>query len=340
MVAARGKIKEFTLAAGRIRQDSIPASRPCIMARSRRRWRSDGACPSSSKTELPMRRIAAPLALGLLAVLLMAQPSPAIGQTGEADRIDILYVEPESEELRPAYVALRKRAVLEQLKIFLSPIRLPRRLLIKAEQCGALTRDYQPGGAVSICYEYVRRIEQAMPEGRGFLLGPGAFTGENKGSLGRESLTIGPIIMQSLQQSASALFDILDVPVWGNAKEAANRLAAYLMTQFGEEVAWRTLMGSAWFVAQTTMTGAATDFYYVRDPEARNFYNILCMAYASDPKTFGFLARNLDIPSDRSGSCIQDFRHVQEAFDQTILPHVDQILMQKVRATPWLSPPQ
>jgi hypothetical protein len=146
--------------------------------------------------------------------------------------------------------------------------------------------------------------------------------------------------MQSLQQSALALFDILDVPVWGNEKEAANRLAGYLMTQFGEDVAWKTLMGSAWFLAQTTMTGAGAHFYYVRDPEARNFWGMLCMAYASDPDTFGFLARNLDIPSSRIDKCIQDFRSVQFAFDQTILPHVDQILMQKVRATPWLVPPQ
>ena len=285
-----------------------------------------------------MKRIAGPLALGLVAVSLMAQPSPAIGQSEEADRIDILYVEPESEELRPAYVALRKRAVLEQLKTFLSPLKLPRRLLIKAEQCGAPTRDYEPGGPVSICYEYVRRIEQTLPPEAEILLGPGALTGENAGRLQRENLLVAPIVMQALQQSALALFDILDVPVWGNAKEAANRLAGYLMTQFGEKVAWKTLMGSAWFLAQTTITGAGADFYFVRDPEARRFYGILCMAYASDPNSYGFLVRNFDIPSRRVEKCTQDFTQVQQAFDATILPHVDQILLQEVRAMPWLPP--
>jgi Putative metallopeptidase len=110
------------------------------------------------------------------------------------------------------------------------------------------------------------------------------------------------------------------------------------MTQFGDQIAWKTLMGSAWYLAQTTMTGAGADFYYVRDPEARRFYGILCMAYASDPKTFGFLARNLDIPSRRIDKCIEDFVRVQQAFDATIPPRVDQILLQKVRAMPWLSP--
>jgi hypothetical protein len=184
----------------------------------------------------------------------------------------------------------------------------------------------------------VRRIEQTLPEETEILVGPGALTGENRGRLKREDLIVAPVIMVALQKAALALFDILDVPVWGNADEAANPLAGYLMTQFGDQIAWKTLMGSAWYLAQTTMTGAGADFYYVRDPEARRFYGILCMAYASDPKTFGFLARNLDIPSRRIDKCIEDFVRVQQAFDATILPRVDQILLQKVWAMPWLSP--
>jgi hypothetical protein len=285
-----------------------------------------------------MSRFVVAFALGLAAIVLSAQPTPGASQTTESDKIDIFYVEPESAELRPAYVELRKRAVLEQLKTFLSPLELPRRLLIKAEQCGALTREYAPGGPVTICYEYVRRIEQTLPAEAEILVGPGALTGENFGRLQRENLLVAPIIMQALQQTALALFDILDVPVWGNAEEAANRLAGYLMTQFGDRVAWKTLMGSAWYLAQTTMTGAGSDFYYVRDPAARRFFGILCMAYASDPNTYGFLVKNLDIPSRRVEKCTQDFTQVQQAFDATILPRVDQILLQKVRAMPWLPP--
>jgi len=167
---------------------------------------------------------------------------------------------------------------------------------------------------------------------------PGALTGENRGRLRKEDLIVAPIVMMTLQKAALSLFDILDVPVWGNADEAANRLAGYLMTQFSDEIAWKTLMGSAWYLAQTTLSGAASDFYYVRDPEAHRFYGMLCMAYASDPKIFGFLAKNSDIPSRRVEKCQEDFVRVQTALEATILPHVDQILMQRVRAMSWLSP--
>lgn len=283
-----------------------------------------------------MTHFAGAITFGLLATCLTAVSSPAACQGDEVNQIDVSYVEPASEELRSAYLNLKKNGVLEQLKTFLSPLKLPRRLLVQAKQCGSNAGAYQPGGSVIICYEDVRRIEQTLPEESEILVGPGALTGENRGRLRREELLVAPIIMVTLQKVAFALFDILDAPVWGNADEAANRLAGYLMTQFGDQIAWKTLMGSAWYLAQTTMSGAGADFYYVRDPEARRFYGILCMAYASDPKTFGFLARNFDIPSRRIDKCAQDFTQVQQAFDATILPHVDQILLQKVRAMPWL----
>ena len=285
-----------------------------------------------------MTRLLSVVTCGLLSACLAVVCKPAACQADDIDQIEISYVAPENDELRSAYLNLKNREVLEQLKIFLSPLKLPRRLLVQAEQCGDNSGAYATGGAVIICYEDVRRIEQTVPEEAEILVGPGALTGENRGRLKREDLIVAPIIMVTLQKSARAIFDSLDIPVWGNADEAANRLAGYLMTQFGDQIAWKTLMGSAWYLAQTTMTGAGGDFYYVRDPEARRFYGILCMAYASDPKAYGFLARNFDIPTRRIDKCIEDYVRVQQAFDATILPHVDQILLQKVRAMPWLPP--
>ncbi|HZP09108.1 DUF4344 domain-containing metallopeptidase [Methyloceanibacter sp.] len=283
-----------------------------------------------------MTRYSRAVSSGLLAICLAVLLRPAACQADETDQIAISYVEPESEELRPAYLEIRNREVLEQLRTFLSPLRLPRRLSLQAKQCGSDSKDYQPGGPVIICYEEVRRIAEVLPVENEILLGPGATTGENRGRLRKDDLIVAPIVMITLQKAALAIFDILDVPVWGNAEEAANRLAGYLMTQFGDQVAWKALMGSAWYLAQTTSSGVGTDFYYVRDPEAHQFYGILCMAYASDPKSFGFLVRNLDIPGTRVEKCTEDFVRVQQAFDATILPHVDQLLLQKVRAMPWL----
>ena len=112
---------------------------------------------------VPMTRFAGTIIFGLLAICLAAVCKPAVCQADETDQIDIAYVEPDSDELRSAYLELKKRGVLEQLKVFLSPLKLPRWLLVQAEQCGSSGRAYEPGGAVIICYEDVRRIEQTLP---------------------------------------------------------------------------------------------------------------------------------------------------------------------------------
>jgi hypothetical protein len=67
--------------------------------------------------------------------------------------IEIAYVEPTSAALRPIYDRLRKRMVLEQLQAFLAPLRLPKTLSIKADQCGALSVPYDASGPVRLCYE-------------------------------------------------------------------------------------------------------------------------------------------------------------------------------------------
>ena len=115
-----------------------------------------------------MTRCTGAITFGLLAICLAAVCKPAACQAdgidqidiSYVDQIDISYVEPESEELRSTYLDLRKRGVLEQLKTFLSPLTLPRRLLVQAEQCGSDSGAYETSGSVIICYEDVRRIEQ------------------------------------------------------------------------------------------------------------------------------------------------------------------------------------
>ena len=279
-----------------------------------------------------MKRVIPVIALLLIGQGLCAAPAAA------QEQIDVNYVAPGNAELKPVYDRLKQRKMLEQLQLFLSPLKLPTRLLIKTQECGnAFTVPYQPGGPVTICYEYIARIERSAPAEANILLGPGLSTRENQGYLRRDDLLVGPVVMLALHEVALAVFDLLELPVWGALDESADRVAGFIMTQFGKDVAWKTLMGASWYLGQTTIVGGA-DFAYVRNSEAHRFYNYLCMAYGSDRQAFGFLARNLDIPSNRADWCGFDYQQVRYAFEQTILPHVDEALLKKVQAIKWLAP--
>ena len=246
--------------------------------------------------------------------------------------IEIAYVEPKEPAFQGIHERLKKRRVLEQLQQFLAPLRLTRAITVKIDQCGTPFADYKPMGPVTICYEYIDQIEKLAPGGS-VLHGATWITT-------RDDALVGAVAITVLHEVAHAVFDILNVPVWGREDDAADRVAAFIVLQFGREVGWRTITGVAWFLKQA-QDGERVDYSDIRSATAQRFYNILCVAYGSDTKTFGFLSPQASgatvyLPGKRAENCEGEYAQLQFSFAKTILPHVDRELLKQVQATEWL----
>jgi hypothetical protein len=299
-----------------------------------------------------MKCIVSAAALVFALAWTMVAPAPALAQISTTDRpgggqqqpttlapsaippnpqVDIAYVEPKDARFRPVYDTLKKRQVLEQLRAFLSPLRLPRKLMVKVDQCGNPGTHYKPGGPVTICYEYIDALERSAPDVR-LRIGGTVFT--------KEDALVGSFVHVVLHETARAVFDILEIPVWGREEHAADRAAGFIMFQFGDKIAYRTLVGTSWFLAQSSVAigGMPTgDFSYVRglDGETlQRFYNTLCTAIGGDPAKFDFLKKTL--PERRAQNCRWEYLQLARSFNDTIMPHVDRELLAKVRAVEWL----
>ncbi len=248
-------------------------------------------------------------------------------------QIEVAYVEPKNPAFRPIYDKLKKRRVLEDLRAFLSPLRLPGKLQVKVDQCGASGAHYKPGGPVVICYEEIDALEKAAPDVT-LQIGGLPFT--------KEDALVGAFVHIVLHEVARAVFDILEIPVWGREEFAADRVAGFIMFQFGEKVAYRTLVGTSWFLAQSSVaiSGLPTgDFSYVRGLEGgtfQRFYNTLCIALGGDPARYAFLTKTL--PEGRAQGCRWEYVQLQRSFNDTFMQHVDRELLKKVQATDWLPP--
>jgi hypothetical protein len=253
--------------------------------------------------------------------------APSVAQTiPKNPQIEIAYVAPRSEKFQPIYKRLRDLQVFEILQQFLSPLRLPRKILVKADECGAMRMTYQGNAQAVICYEYILAMEQAAPSA--------ATAPIADGRIAREGVIVGAFVNEVLSQVGLAIFDVLQIPVWGDINDAGDNVAALIMSQFGDAVAWRTLIGTSWFLAQRTYVGRGTFSEVVGASEAPRFYNYLCIAYASNPGNFGFLSG--DIPKDRLGWCQQDYRKLVRSFKQTILPHVDAVRLKQIQSVDWI----
>jgi len=280
----------------------------------------------------------------VLTLVWLAVPMTHSHAQEQTNQISIVYEEPKKADYRPIYERLKQRKVLETLQQFLSPLKLPRKLTVKTGECGGDPfAPYTPGGAVTICYEFADLVEKAQPSGQIGAIGPQLIT--------REMAIVGPFVEEVLHDVALGVFDILEVPVWGRADDAADHVAAFVMLQFGTDVARKTVLGTAWFLnvldlAIRNNTSASSDMSYlgaIRPTVRQRYYNILCIAVGSDPVGFSVLLpvnrkpTVSDVPVERECTRSEEYQQVKDAFTRTILnPYVDPGLLKQVQSMQWL----
>ena len=254
-----------------------------------------------------------------------------VPQAATPQRIEIRYEEPSNSGLRVYYEALKDRHVLERLQGFMRPLRLPKPLTVRTAQCGAETQPYTSGGPVTICYELVQHIAAVAAQ----------HTQDPKE---RARILNGTFVQAVLHQLAYAVFDQLQVPIWGREDDAADHVAALIMMEFGDRVALTTILGTAKFFEYSGRTWTGAEFASAASPEAQRFYNFLCIAYGGDPITFGFLKPRPGpsslprLTQHRAARCEGEYLQVRHAFNLRIMPFVDPDLLVKVRAAQWLRP--
>jgi hypothetical protein len=219
--------------------------------------------------------------------------------------------------------------VLERMARFLSPLKLPgnQKIILQFDECGAESRPYKGDGVVTICYELQQKIEiialrtpkQQTQEAIQRLTTTLPFNEQQRDFVVR----FGTLIQVGLHEVAVAVFDILKVPLLGQREDAADRLAAFLMVQFSEEVALMTIAGTAMFFELSEKTY----------PDARRYYNYLCIAFGGRPQTFEFLVTKKILPEDRAAYCFhKEYAQVRKAFNLRIMPYVDADRLVQVRA--------
>jgi hypothetical protein len=261
--------------------------------------------------------------VAVVLVLLSAIGATAQTQNGQI-RIAYGDVPPGADAAAHARDVLAKSQALEELRRFLTPLRLPTNLNVRADSCGAARRAYDAGSkTVTICYEMIADILKI------------AAAQTDASEADRTGAIVGTIVEALFHETAFGLFDLYKVPVWGRIEDAADRLSALIMLQFGEDNARTTILGTARFFLWSARTWNGSDFSSIEAPEAQRFYNFLCIAYGGDPITFYNLKSSGVLPDYRINQCAYEYQQVRKAFDLRLMPAIDPDLLVKARAQTW-----
>lgn len=128
------------------------------------------------------------------------------------------------------------------------------------------------------------------------------------------------------------MFNILAVPLLGREEDAADQVAAYTATQIGGDFAERMLRAAAFMYDQDSVRKPGEDdFSDVHGLDRQRFYNVLCLAWGSDPKRYAFAKELGKLPDERAEGCADEYHQVRYAVQKLIRKNVDQKEVERIR---------
>lgn len=284
------------------------------------------------KKPVAFAEILAPVSVATLALATLATPAAAQDYGFPRNpNIAVEYVAPAAPNLGDTHNRMRKLEVLQTLQEFLSPLKLKSTVKVRMDSCGGkLSVPYRNDGQVTVCYEHIAAIRAIAPADPFIQF-------DEKRKLSASDAIAGGVARLMLYETSFAVFDSLGIPVWGRMDEAADNVTALIMLDFGEELAWSTILGSAWYLAQRGMAGTGFFTEATQPYEAQRFFNYLCLAFGRAPQTYGFLVNGFNLPEARARTCVQEYHRASRAFRTTFRPHMDSVLHERVRARrDWL----
>jgi hypothetical protein len=251
---------------------------------------------------------------GLIVWALTASICSAAAQS-KTRQIRIEYVRPTNLVHLPIYEQMKEARVLEYIRDMLGSIRLPRPLPFRLTGCDGEANAWYDNGAITVCYEFIEEILKNAPT-RDLPLG-----------ITKSDTIAGPLLDVFMHEAGHAVFDMLQVPLFGREEDAADQFSAYIMLQYDKARARGIILGSAYQYAadirQPQVTLALKKFADEHGIPAQRFYNVLCIAYGADPKLFADVVERGYLPKERAESCEDEYRQVNFAFKTLISRHVD-----------------
>jgi hypothetical protein len=250
------------------------------------------------------------------------------------NRIRIEYVPPKNPEHQMLYEMIRENHVLETMTKMFSPFRLPVDLMIKTMGCdGLMNAWYNTDNSVPtvhICYELLDHFLKEAPKETTPL------------GVTRHDAVVGQFFFFVTHELGHAMFDIYQISLFGNEEGAADHFAGYIMLQFGKDESRRLFNGLAYMAREFFKTAKQNPevekrleiYSDIHGTREQRTYNIMCLAYGSDPELFVHLAEF--IPKSRIGNCEYEYQATKRAFQNEIAPHVDRQMARSVLDTTWL----
>lgn len=287
---------------------------------------------ASGRVNVPVRLVSATLAFLFVA---SGTPAAAAGeqQDEQPNRIRIEYGPPRTPEQRVIYELMMEHHPLEKFQEIFSPFRLPIEVTLKVKDCDGVSNAWYERPIVTICYEYISDMRKNRPTEE--TPADDMFAG-----ISQSDAMFGQFFYAVAHEMGHAIFDLLDVPIFGRAEDAADGFATYMMLELGKRDALKMILGAAYsykeYIKNPRVCVPLIAFADGHAAPMQRYYNLMCIGYGADPELFSGLVEKGYLPKNRADSCRTEYNEVNFAFHTAIAPHLDQKLAKQVLDKTWL----
>jgi hypothetical protein len=264
-------------------------------------------------------------------ISLAFEPATAAPEA-QPQRIRIEYVKPENPAYQPLYDKLQNRHALEKLQEIFGPFRLPTELTIKTIGCNGQSNAWYWNSTLTLCYEYLDEMQRNVPKEA------------TPDGVSPEDAIVGQFYYVVAHEFGHAVFDLLEVPSFGNPEDIADQFSVFLLLLLGKDQAPRLIGGAAYsyksIMENSNVILPVKAFSDLHGVPAQRYYNLLCMAYGAKPELFKDIVDDRYLPKARAANCAREYQQVRFAFQHLIVPNIDRELAAKVMQMEWLPPMQ
>jgi hypothetical protein len=183
-------------------------------------------------------------------------------------------------------------------------------------------------GVVTVCYEYLDFVKKNVP------------TRMPRDGVTPDDALVGQTYYVLFHELGHAMFAYFQAPVFGGEEQGADQFSTYMMLQIGKDESFPLIMGATYtfqsFLQNPEITAPIQSFSDIHGTPAQRFFNLMCIGYGARPDIFSEVVTNHILPQGRAQDCAFEYGALAWAYDQLILPHIDQQMAQKVLDRTWL----
>lgn len=227
----------------------------------------------------------------------------------------LVFEDTQSEEIGQilAFIAEDQELLFEVVDELNDYLAIPAVVPIVFIDCGQANAYYDPEQvAIFICHEMIAKSFQVYAN-------LGLTEDELSLAIGNNTFSI------MLHEIGHALVDILELPITGREEDAVDQFSVVSLLEF-DDLGHEALIDFAGFwgglAAETETSLAELPFYDEHSLSSQRFYDILCLAYGSDPTNLAFLVEEGLLPEQRAVRCADEFDKILNAWEILLDPYV------------------